>query len=93
MFRKPKITYGAAPKAARMAVMAHYSQRVSAPVRKARFASFLDGVFLGFGGASLFLAGTLPPPLAPKVGLRDDWEAVGRDLAVAMQQYDVASEG
>ena len=73
--------------------MAVYSQRVSAPVRKSRFASFLDGVFLGFGGASLFLTGALPPPLAPKVGLRDDWEAVGRDLAVAMKQYDLTPEG
>jgi hypothetical protein len=73
--------------------MAAYSQGVAAPMRKSRFASFLDGVFSGFGGASLFLSGTLPPPLAPKAGLRDDWEAVGRDLTVAMKRYDLSPEG
>lgn len=49
--------------------------------------SFTSGLFLGLSAASLFLAGELPRPRAPKEGIASDWNAVGSDLSHALNRH------
>jgi hypothetical protein len=54
---------------------------------RSRKKSFTSGLLFGLSAASLFLAGDLPKPRAPKDGIESDWDAVGRDLRGAMNRY------
>lgn len=54
---------------------------------KPRGKSFTSGLLYGLSAASLFLAGELPKPEAPKDGLAADWKAVGGDLQRALAKY------
>lgn len=51
--------------------------------------SFSDGLRLGLGAASLFLAGGLVAPRAPQASIKSDWDAIGRDLWKAIAARDV----
>jgi hypothetical protein len=54
---------------------------------KSRGKSFTSGLLYGLSAASLFLAGDLPKPKAPKEGLSSDWKAVGDDLRGALARH------
>ena len=49
--------------------------------------SFTSGLLFGLSAASLFLAGGLPKPIAPKEGMEADWSAIGGDLSDALNQH------
>ncbi len=49
--------------------------------------SFTSGLLFGLSAASLFLAGELPKPIAPKEGLDSDWSAIGGDLSDALNRH------
>jgi hypothetical protein len=55
--------------------------------RKTSRKSFASGLLFGLSAASLFLAGELPKPKAPKEGIGADWDAIGRDLRAAMDRH------
>jgi hypothetical protein len=54
---------------------------------KTRGKSFTSGLLFGLSAASLFLAGDLPKPKAPKEGIASDWRAVGGDLRTALARH------
>jgi hypothetical protein len=54
---------------------------------KAQGRTFTSGLLYGLSAASLFLAGELPAPKAPKDGLASDWKSVGGDLRSALKRH------
>jgi hypothetical protein len=55
--------------------------------RKAGGRSFTSGLLFGLSSASLFLAGELPRPKAPKEGFASDWKAIGNGLRDTLNEH------
>lgn len=71
---------------ARAIALAGRSRKTEGASQKPK--SFISGLLFGLSSASLFLAGELPRPRAPKDGIDSDWKAVGLDLSGALRQHD-----